>query len=180
MAVDLLSEQIATNFGLKGWLLAIRAGGTSTVLSRYARELVGADILKDEEEAAFWKKITEFTPEFLKQQPSGVALRFGTSLSDVSLLLKMLSVPSISRSASGTTYIYLSSWQAAEPIWKAAKERNWSVVVEFAPDEIRSAKELWSPSRSLPQANSFTMMERIKQMFDPNKLLNRSRLYGRI
>ena len=180
MAMDLLSEPIAVRFGRNEWLLAIRAGGTSAVLQRYARELEGADILEEENETAFWKQITEFTPEFLNNQPSGVVLRIGTRLSDSALLLKLLPVPSISRSASGTTYLYLTSWQAAAPIWNAAKEHNWSAVVEFAPDEIRVANELWLSARSLPEASGFSIMEKIKQMFDPDKLLNRSRLYGRI
>ena len=180
MAVDLLSEEVAAHVGLKGWTLAIRAGGTRAVLDRYARELTGAGSLKDETELAFWKQITEFTPEFLKQQSGGVVLRIGTRLSDIGSLLKMLSVPAISRSASGTTYVYLSSQQAIAPICNAAKERHWSAMVEFAPNEIRLENELWLPPRSLPEANGFTMMERTKQMLDPQNLLNRSRLYGRI
>lgn len=180
MAVDLLSEMITAHVGLKGWSLAIRAGGTRAVLNRYARELEGADIVKGQEETVFWKQITEFTPEFLKQQSNGVVLRIGTSLSDMSLLLKMLSAPTIVRGASGTTYVYLSSWQAVAPLWSTAKKHKWSAVVEFAPDEVRLTNELWLPPQSLPEVNSFTMMERIKYMFDPTKLLNRSRFYGRI
>jgi glycolate oxidase FAD binding subunit len=180
MAVDLLSEAAKGSVGLKGWLLAIRAGGTRAVLNRYVRELSGADVLKGQEEIGFWKQITEFTPEFLKQHSSGLVLRIGTRLTDMGLLLKMLSVPTISRGASGITYVYLNSWPDVASVWNAAKERNWSAVVEFAPDEIRSANELWLPSQSIPETNGFTMMERIKQMFDPDVLLNRSRFYGRI
>lgn len=180
MAVDLLSEAVGDRIGLKGWVLALRAGGTRAVLNRYARELEGSDILKDQEETAFWEQITEFTPEFLKGVSEGVVLRIGTRLTEVSLLLKMLSAPAISRSASGVTYVHLHSWQLVEPIWNTAKERNWSAVVEFAPDPIRMTHELWLPPRSLPEVNGFTMMERTKKMFDPHQLLNRSRLYGRI
>ena len=176
MSVDMLSKSA----GLGGWLLAVRAGGTRAVLNRYARELRQAAVLKDAEETAFWKQISEFTPNFLNGNPSGVVLRIGTSLEDIGVLLESLSSPCISRSASGVTYVYFNSWEMATPIWNLAKERNWSAVVEFAPDEFRSAHELWLPPRSLPGANSFTMMERVKQMFDPDKLLNRSRLYGRI
>ena len=180
MAIDLISKSVAANVESGEWLLAIRAGGTRAVLHRYGRELQQSTVLKSAEEAAFWKQISEFTPAFLNHNLSGVVLRIGTSLDDVGVLLKTLSSPCISRSASGVTYVYLSSWQTAATIWKAAKERNWSAVVEFAPDEIRSANELWLPPRSLSETNSFTMMERVKQMFDPSKLLNRSRLYGRI
>ncbi|MBV9674698.1 MAG: FAD-binding oxidoreductase [Acidobacteriaceae bacterium] len=180
MAVDVLSEFVGVGVEAGGWALAVRAGGTRAVLNRYARELRQAAVLKDMEETAFWKQMSEFTPNFLNRNPSGVVLRIGTILEDIGVLLKKLSSPCISRSASGVTYVYFNSWEMATPIWNLAKERNWSAVVEFAPDEFRSAHELWLPPRSLPGANSFTMMERVKQMFDPDKLLNRSRLYGRI
>jgi FAD/FMN-containing dehydrogenase len=78
------------------------------------------------------------------------------------------------------TYVYLSSWQGVPALWSAATERGWSVVVEFAPDDIRTAKDLWLNSFSGPDTATFAIMKKIKQMFDPQSLLNRSRLYGRI
>ncbi len=54
------------------------------------------------------------------------------------------------------------------------------VVVEFAPDEVRNSKELWLERNSDGWAQTFAMMSKIKQMFDPGNLLNCSRLYGRI
>lgn len=180
MAVDLLSESVSTNAEPGGWLLAVRAGGTRAVLNRYARDLSGAHILKGEEEAGFWKQIREFTPSFLSRSSGGIVLRIGTKLSEVSALLATLSVPCISRSASGVTYAYFHSWQEALPIWSAVKDRGWSAAVEFAPEEIRSTKELWIPLSSTHASNSFAMMEKVKHMFDPKKLLNRLRLYGRI
>ena len=178
-AVDVLSENMGVNAGFKGWLLAVRAGGTRAVLHRYQRELTGADVLKGADETAFWKQVTEATPDFLKQQAEGVVLRVGTRLTDTEPLLEMLSVPCVSRAASGTTYVYCNSWHEALPLWKAAKERGWGAVVEFAPDHIRLQQELWPPEPHAA-ANGFTMMNRVKRMFDPDNLLNRSRLYGRI
>jgi FAD/FMN-containing dehydrogenase len=66
------------------------------------------------------------------------------------------------------------------PIWQAAQKTSWSAAVEFAPDENRQGKDLWLVRSSGKADNSFAMMKRIKQMFDPNNLLNRSRLYGRL
>ena len=49
-------------------------------------------------------------------------------------------------------------------------------VVEFAPaDNRNSGLTLW-PS----PGDDFAMMEQVKQMFDPDRLLNPGRLYGRI
>jgi hypothetical protein len=48
-------------------------------------------------------------------------------------------------------------------------------VIEFAPQGFRQEHELW------PQpGDDFAMMKKIKDMFDPQGLLNRGRLYGRI
>ena len=180
MAIDLLSESATTDAGSGGWLLAVRAGGTHAVLHRYARELSGAHILKGEEDTAFWEQIREFTPSFLRRHPGGVVVRIGTSFSDTPVLLAMLSAPCISRSASGVTYVYFASWQECSPVWNAVREKGWSAVVEFAPDQIRAAKENWLLPLLPYASNGFVMMERVKGMFDPQKLLNRSRLYGRI
>ena len=180
MSVDLLSESATTEAGSGGWLLAVRAGGTRAVLQRYARELSGAHILKGDEDTAFWEQIREFTPSFLKRHPNGAVFRIGTSLSDISVLLTMLSAPCISRSASGVTYVYFDSWQDCLPVWNAVRERGWSAVIEFAPAQIRAAKENWLLPLLPYASNGFVMMERVKGMFDPQRLLNRSRLYGRI
>jgi FAD/FMN-containing dehydrogenase len=88
--------------------------------------------------------------------------------------------PSITRAGSGVTYLHLTSWPAAAPILKAASENNWTVAVEFAPDEIRRSKDLWYEPASPLRANAFDMMKKIKGMFDPGSLLNPLRLYGRI
>jgi len=180
MAVDLISPAAAARLGMRGYLLAIRANGSAAVLERYARELKGSEVLISEQEAAFWQQIREFSPDFLRRQPGGVVLRISTTLNDVGPLLRLLSGACISRAASGVTYGYLTSWQGVPALWRAASERGWSAAVEYAPDEIRAAKELWLLRSSTPNTEAFAMMKRVKQMFDPENLLNRSRLYGRI
>jgi FAD/FMN-containing dehydrogenase len=63
---------------------------------------------------------------------------------------------------------------------KIATERGWTAVVEYAPDEVRAAKNLWIAGACSAAPDTFAMMKKIKQMFDPKNLLNRSRLYGRL
>jgi FAD/FMN-containing dehydrogenase len=53
-------------------------------------------------------------------------------------------------------------------------------VVEFAPDHVRGTNELWGLPSFHASAEAFAMMKKVKQMFDPQNLLNRGRLYGRI
>jgi glycolate oxidase FAD binding subunit len=179
-AMDLISPAASARFGHRSFLLAIRAGGTSAVLKRYGSALHGSSQLCGDQDVAFWQQVREFTPDFLGRQPGGVVLRVSTTLTDTRNLLRISSGPSISRAASGVTYVYLSSWQSVPPFWSAAAQYGWGLAVEFSPDEIRNSNELWLAPSSAARSNSFAMMEKVKRMFDPKKLLNRDRLYGRI
>lgn len=180
ISIDLVSPTAAARFGCRGYLLAVRASGSGAVLARYARELVGSMEISDDEDRAFWRQLREFPANFLDQQPEGVVVRISTTLQEISTVMRLIPAASISRAASGITYAYFTSWQEVQPLWTAALGHGWNVVVEFAPDEIRNEKELWPVLHSPAQAEGFAMMKKVKQMFDPENLLNRSRLYGRI
>jgi glycolate oxidase FAD binding subunit len=180
MALEIVSPPAATRLGASGYILAVRVSGSATVLARYARELEGGERLTEAAEADWWKGIYGFSAEFIRRQPNGVVLRFSTKLSDTKAVLRLASGPCISHAGSGVTYAYLTSWQALPALWQAAVQNGWSVAVEFAPEEKRASQELWLLGASPARANGFAIMKKVKQMFDPNNLLNRSRLYGRI
>ena len=180
MAVDLVSPAASARLGFRGYLLAIRVSGSPAVLDRYERELTGCEVVAGADDRTFWKLIQDFPADFLARQPSGVVVRISTKLNDVASVLQVTSSSAvISRAASGVSYAYLASWQPVAAIWQAAAQNGWSAVVEYGPDEIRRTKELWL-SREQTPTSSFVMMEKLKRMFDPEGLLNRSRLYGRI
>ncbi len=180
LAIDLISPAAAARLGARGYVVAVRASGSRVLLDRYARDLTPGEQLTGDEDSRFWQQIQEFTAEFLRRQPAGVVLRVSTTLSDVGTLLRLVSGACISRAASGVTYVYLTSWHGVAPLWTAAIDHRWTAVVEFAPDDIRSGNEQWALPSSPENTNTFAIMKRVKQMFDPNALLNRSRLYGRI
>ena len=179
LALDLLTPSAAARLGLRGYLLAVRAGGSRKVLTRYAQDLDRSNQLSGPDDQALWAQIREFPADFLARQPGGVILRASTLIGETGKLLRLISGAAITRAASGITYAYLSSWQPVPGLWQAAAEHGWTVAVEFAPDEIRSSQKLWLPASSAADS-SFAMMKRIKEMFDPGNLLNRFRLYGRI
>jgi glycolate oxidase FAD binding subunit len=180
MALDIISPPAATRLGLRGHVLAMRAGGSPKVLARYDRELQGATRITGAEDTIFWTQIREFPGDFLRRQPNGVVLRVSTKIGDLAALLRLVSGACICRAASGVSYVYLSSWQGVAALWQAAADNGWSAVVEFSPPETRASKELWLLGSSKESAEAFAMMKKVKQMFDPDLLLNRSRLYGRI
>jgi glycolate oxidase FAD binding subunit len=179
-SLDILSPPASARVDGRGFVLAIRAAGSPKVLERYERELAGSQVIRGEDESAWWKCMTEFPADFLRRQPGGVVIRLGTPLTEIRALLKLVSGTVVCRAGSGVSYVYLSSWRPAPPVLATAAERGWTAVVEHAPDEIRTAQELWIERRTAGSSAAFVMMEKIKRMFDPANLLNRSRLYGKL
>ena len=179
ISIDILTTPAAMRLGLDGHTLALRAGGSKNVLSRYSRDLAGAIELTANPENEFWVRVREFAPDFMNRQRNGIVLRISTSLSAVRSVLK-LGCPSISRAGSGVTYVFLTNWHSVRPIWNVCQENSWTVTVEFAPDDVRKANQLLLTSPAPENVNAFGMMKKIKGMFDSGQLLNRSRLYGRI
>jgi hypothetical protein len=137
-------------------------------------------MLKGEEERAWWKCVSEFPADFLRRQPGGVVIRLGTPLTGIGTLLKLVEGTVVCRAGSGVSYAFLSSWRPAPPLLATAAAQGWTAVVEHAPDEVRSTEQLWGGNPNGGSSAAFAMMEKIKRMFDPAKLLNRSRLYGKL
>ena len=179
IAVDILSPSAAVRVGLRGFVLAIRAAGSSRVLARYARELAGSTRLVGPEESALWEQIREFPAAFLERQPNGIILRISTPLSDLPALLTQIPGAFLCRAFSGVTYACLPSYERVPALWNLASDRGWPLVLEFAPEPIRASCKLWLAAAS-NNGEAFVMMKSVKQMFDPNSLLNGSRLYGRL
>jgi glycolate oxidase FAD binding subunit len=149
--------------------LLIQAGGSQAVLDRYSRELRTAQVVEGVEEDSLWSSIRELTPRFLSEHENGAVVRVSCTLAEVGRVLESLPPQALARAGSGVCYGYFAraSEQRIPPVGKS--------VIEFAPLEFRQQNELW------PQpGNDFAMMKQIKNMFDPQGLLNRGRLYGRI
>jgi FAD/FMN-containing dehydrogenase len=81
----------------------------------------------------------------------------------------------IARAGNGVCYGYFEQSQAASVWMSGAADKARRAVIEFAPDRYRRKADLW-PSVD----GDFEIMKRIKQLFDPQNLLNRGRLYRRI
>jgi len=157
-AIDLLKQS-------DGCELYVQAAGNTGVLDRYSREFEGAEVLEGETEQALWTRLREFTPSMLAAHASMAVVRISCPLSEVGKTLESLPAPALARAGSGVCYGYFE-----DPAEAAGRG-----VIEFAPQAVRETAALW-PS----PGSDFAMMEKIKQMFDPGRLLNRRRLYGRI
>jgi glycolate oxidase FAD binding subunit len=161
-AVDILKSA-------DGYDLLVQAGGSPAVLDRYSRELPAARVVEGVEERDLWRKIREFTPQFLEEHKNGAVLRVSCTLSEVGRVLDSLPAPALARAGSGVCYGYFAN---AEELRPSLLGRS---VVEFAPHSFRENADLWPAPGS-----DFAMMKKVKQMFDPLGVLNHRRLYGRI
>lgn len=152
-----------------GYQLAIQAGGSPAVLDRYSRELPQMRALEGAGEQALWRGVHETTPQFLRSHENAAVMRVSCVLSNVGRVLESLPPHAVARAGSGVCYGYF------EQVASLRYPTVGASVVEFAPASYREKSDLW------PQPGSdFAMMKRIKEMFDPQGLLNRGRLYGRI
>ncbi len=175
-AVDLLNPRAAAQVGRDGWLLGVQAVGNAAVIERYGRELPDAEPLEGDAEAAFWRGIREFTPEFLEANPAGAVVRVSATLSQVPPVMGSLDASAVARAGTGVCYGYFAEARAAQ-VWieESCRPAGRKAVVEFAPPNLKRGLTLWpDPGPDLE------VMRRVKRMFDPGNLLNPGRLYGRI
>jgi glycolate oxidase FAD binding subunit len=61
-----------------------------------------------------------------------------------------------------------------DPLREELRAEGGSVVVESAPPELKAGLDVWGPVSS----ESFAIMKRVKQEFDPNGILNPGRFVG--
>ena len=171
---------MAHRFGRRGFVLAVRAAGSERVLRRYRRELAEAEWLDGSHDADWWREIQEYPKTYLEQQQEAVIVRVSTTLEGMLKLPKTVTGGFISRAANGISYFYFPGWNASASWWQKICELQCPAVIEYAPNNVREEQPLWTPFRNTPEEQAFAMMKRVKQMFDPEVLLNRKRLYGRI
>ncbi len=174
VAIDLLNPAAAARIGRQGYLLVVQVGGSEAVMERYAREL-GRAAVEGESEAELWRRIREFTPEFLAAHPQGAILRISSTLSGLKQVMGAISAPIVARAGTGVGYAYLDDAEQAARTLADATERGWKAVMEFLPEKPPAGLVPWPAP-----GDDFAIMEKIKRMFDPGHLLNPGRLYGRL
>jgi len=178
-AIDLLTPKVAEPLGRAVYVLALRTGGNQAAVDRFERELgrLGHDgiALEDDGHRALWRYVEEYTPCFLAARPEGVVVRVSATLRQVEMVVESLAVPTVARAGTGVCYAHFQDAPQAAAWCAVAVTRGWRLVVEHAPEEARRRLDLWPAPGS-----DFALLERLKNMFDPKKLLNRGRLYGRI
>jgi glycolate oxidase FAD binding subunit len=165
-AIDVWNPAAAARLGLEPvFTLAVEAVGSEAVLARYQREL--PDFLTTPNDV--WSRVREFTPTFLAEFPHAHIVRLSCQLMDLFPLFTATpkDQPLIARAGNGVAYLY-----ARGPLPVPPGRRG---VIEFAPQDRAATPPQWPEP-----GNDFFLMRKIKDLFDPNHLLNQGRLYARL
>ena len=141
----------------RGYRLLIQAGGNRAVLDRYAKELPRAKV----DDEAVWDAIREFSRRFIAPNPGAQVVASHMTLSEMREAAQKLTVPFVARAGSGVIYAH---------------------YLKDVPrlDDKPLSDGLTTPGVSQGNLGDFATMIRVKEMFDPHRLLNRGRFYGRI
>jgi glycolate oxidase FAD binding subunit len=179
-AADILNPILAAQLGpplsLKGFVLALQFAGNEAVIERSIREtqaLGSARILTGADESRFWHTLDDLTPHHLQKFPQGVVARISTTLADLAPALASTNVPLRAHAATGLIRAWFTRPEDAARWLKSSGQRGWEGVIEFATAAARPGLILWPAP-----GGDFEIMKRVKNMFDPEGLLNSGRLYG--
>jgi glycolate oxidase FAD binding subunit len=174
-AIDLLNPAASrVDAQSESWTLAIRACGNAKVIARCQREVSNnrtrsfAGAAQD----AFWRRVEEFTPTYLRNNANGAVIRASCTLKELEHLIGSFDGPAVARAASGVCYGYFENASAAVQWLQRTAGSYWKSVIEFAAGEESANLDRWPAP-----GGDFEIMQRVKHLFDPGNLLNRGRLY---
>jgi hypothetical protein len=167
-SLDLLNPPAAQVVGWSGYTLAVQAGGNAAVIDRHEKELREMGALKILDTPS---PLPEFTPWYLALHANAAVARISCTHSQLRDTIHALNAPVVARAGSGVCYAYFGDSDAAAGAVRGAP----NAIIEFAPEDRKTKLNLWPAP-----GPDFELMKRIKQMFDPERLLNRGRLYSRL
>lgn len=176
VAVDVLNPALSAALGLSGYTLAAMYAGNDAVVERANRDAGDATGLRGDDERRFWSALGQTTPRHFEAWPEGGVGRVSTTLADCGAALESAgNSPALAHAGSGVVRAWFESGEAAADWAAGAARRGWKGVVEFSGERTKSRIALW------PEAGGdLAIMKRVKNMFDPDGLLNSGRLYGLI
>lgn len=186
MAHSYLSET-----GTGNWAIAVRAGGSDSVLSRYRREL-GTAIAREldgEREATYWRTIQDFLATIQGQHHNALILVAHLPNSEVRDALTRAEqigtennflFAAVGRAALASLVLAfipisvdppsVTQYASAVSQVRASLPRDSACVVLRCPPEAKHHLDVWGAS-----TNDLAAMRTVKRVLDPNGILNRGR-----
>ena len=193
-AIDLFNAEAA-----QGWAgvsqeagaygLALEVAGNPATIERCRAEFgamaeshdgVAFHALAEDEDEAFWGNIQETTARAAAADPEVHVIRISTLPTRTAEIFDVAEArgrnrPAVIRAGNAVGYVYASGVDDAALCLAAAREKNLTAVVEYAPVGKKTELEQWADPGS-----ELAIMKRIKDDLDPHNLLNRGRLFNRL
>jgi glycolate oxidase FAD binding subunit len=164
------------------WILAVAYGGVDKIIPRYRDELeatgkasgrTASATLSGLDEERLWTAITDMPLEMEKHAPGALRLKVTSTLQQIGPCISAVSADAVvSRAGTGVTYLYVD---AADPAAWVDRARSALTVMgaravaEYSPKPV----DRWGPA-----GDDFPMMQELKQVFDPNRILHPGTFVG--
>jgi glycolate oxidase FAD binding subunit len=177
-AVDVLNPVLAAQLNLKGYVLAMLFNGNPQMMERVRREAATWGPLRElphEEELRFWHALDAVTPRHLEKFREGAVVRLSGTITACGEAMSSADTACHAHAGSGIVRAWFSRHDAAARWLALNLKRGFKGVIECSGEGAKSQLSLWPE----PGAD-FSAMKQIKQMFDPEGLLNRGRFYTHI
>ncbi|MCW5965929.1 MAG: FAD-binding protein [Bryobacterales bacterium] len=180
VAIDYVNASAADKMRLDGPTLLARFACQPEVLNRIRVHLAKEGFALPEplpEEPAFyiWQRVREWLNARAQSHADGVVLQMATANSRVFHDANALGGQVVARAASGVVFAGYRDTDTAMDTLQYLETQGRRVVVLQAPQLTREQRTLWvGPQTDLP------MMRKLKDYFDPQRMVNPGRLYGRI
>jgi glycolate oxidase FAD binding subunit len=190
-AIDLLNPEAAEALGAplaRNYLLLLEVVSSHATVKRcksgysqMASEHKISDFtaLEGSGSDRLWDAVREFSARAGSAPPSTCLLRASTPPAQVGEIFRQAMngtpLPVVARAGAGVGYIACPNHEIAASCLSRMRQEGLHVVVESSPPEAKNQLDLWQQP-----GPEFAVMQRIKQAFDPDHLLNRGRLFSRI
>ena len=200
----LFSGQTPARITPQQWSVIISASGQPSVVDRHARELghmagaANADEfvrLTDEEHSSVLARICEFPRLILEAAPTAMIFRIGilpTAMAPLLTRLHQLAAQNnlefaaLTRATGivyaaflpeeGTPTPFAVLAKTSSEIFQACNENGGQAMIEWCPAEVKRATGgVWGPAR-----RDSALMQRVKNVFDPQSILSPGRFAGGI
>lgn len=178
IAADVLNPAFGAAHNLNRYTLALLFGGNQAVIDRslkIAATLGKVRALSADDAARFWSFVRTATPHHMEKFTQGAVVRVSTPLTGFTSALHNAEHAAMAHAGNGIVRQWFSRPEAAAQWLQSCQSHGWKGVVEAAGDSAKSSLDLWPAP-----TGDFAVMKQIKNMFDPEGLLNNGRLYGRI
>lgn len=171
------------------WSLALRVAGSGAVVDRYRRELRGGEVQELEDDADFWRRLSDFEVTVTARHRNAMTLYVSAPLSEVADVLRqgdsvapeytMLSA-TVGRVTTGNLVVCFMplavdppsavAFSNAVSTLRGRLSRDVSVMAARCPEESKLHFDVWGATPT-----DIPMMAAVKRALDPNHILNRGR-----